>query len=176
MHVFGHPSYVIRILLLVFGVWYALFCFAVVDSTARGEERLPTPLIPRLFDDEALSYAAVSLFRWFLSWVTVLMPAAAYLLLALFLAWLSPDEAAKMIFGAIDARLQVTSNGMAPLVALVCAGLVCWPSVVPYIGQVATATAYRADLMIVTIARTLPAYLLVVAFVFAAAFVGLLLA
>jgi len=146
--------------------WYAAFLFAVLQSAAAGEQELPSVTYSRdLLDD--LIYP---LFQWIGSWVVVYIPACVYLLLASLGGNVDPFDALQMAFGGIE-RVFQQGGGQPPVFSiLVCVGAFFWPMIILCIALGGFETVYRLDLIVSTIIRTFPVYILTLLLMFGAEF------
>jgi hypothetical protein len=148
--------------LLLIG-WFAAFRFNIVASAAAGEERLP--------DVEMSSdyYADIiePFFRWIASWIVVLAPAIAYLIYAWQQGRLTGTEVGEVLVAGLTGLWQGTSSGVTTFDFLLCAGMAMWPMVILCLALGGFECLFRPDLMILTIARTLPAYAVTLALMFA---------
>ncbi len=110
------------------------------------------------------------LFQWIGSWVVVYIPACVYLLLACLGGNVDPFEALRMVSGGIE-RVFHQASGQPPVFSiLVCGGAFLWPMIVLCIALGGFQTVYRLDLIVSTIIRTFPVYILTVLLMFGAAF------
>ncbi len=147
--------------------WYAAFRFAVVEESAAGEDALPSVRVGDFFED--LLYPAL---RWTGSWILVLVPAFAYLVVGIAQNWVSPGEAADALSGGVVGMLSAATGAMAPLVVLVYAGMFLWPMVILCLALGGFTSLHRVDLILRTVAATLPGYLVTVALVFGTSLLG----
>ena len=146
--------------------WYAAFRLAVLQSAAAGEHDLPSPAFSRDLVDDLI----YPLFQWIGSWVVVYIPACVYLLLACLGGNVDPFDALRMAFGGIE-RVFHQAGGQPPVFSiLVCVGAFLWPMIVLCIALGGFQTVYRLDLIVSTIIRTFPVYILTVLLMFGAAF------
>lgn len=146
--------------------WYAAFLFAVIQSAASGEQELPSATFSRdLVDD--LVYP---LFQWIGSWVVVYIPVCVYLLLACLEGNMGPFNALRMAFGGIEQVFQQSGGQPLTFSILVCVGAFFWPMIVLCIALGGFETLYRPDLIVSTIIRTFPVYVLTLLLMFGAAF------
>ena len=146
--------------------WYAAFRFAVLEAAAAGEHDLPSPAFSRDLVDDLI----YPLFQWIGSWVVVYIPACVYLLLACLGGNVDPFDALRMVFGGIE-RVFHQAGGQPPVFSiLVCVGAFLWPMIVLCIALGGFQTVYRLDLIVSTIIRTFPVYILTVLLMFGAAF------
>ncbi len=153
------PSMLAFVSLLV-ALWYAAFRFAVIETAASGEEDIPS----FNYSGDVLEELAYPAFRWLGSWALVMLPAFLYVVL---LSGWSGDEmadAADSLSYGLNAFFQDYAREII-LIVLTCAGLFVWPIIVLSIAIGGFTVVYRLDLMIVTIFRSLPPYLLTVGIV-----------
>jgi len=146
--------------------WYAAFRLAVLQSAAAGEHDLPSPAFSRDLVDDLI----YPLFQWIGSWVVVYLPACVYLLLACLGGNVDPFDALRMVSGGIE-RVFHQAGAQPPVFSvLVCVGAFLWPMIVLCIALGGFQTVYRLDLIVSTIIRTFPVYILTVLLMFGAAF------
>ena len=147
--------------------WYCAFRFSVIMETSTGKDELPDfDLTDGVWDGMVLPF-----FKWIGSWLIIFAPAFVFAIVALqtmvaasggFIALLS-GGLTSMMQGAIAAEAIV-------FVLLLLAGLVIWPILILCVALGGFASVARVDLMVVTVFKTFPMYLLTVAVVFGTAF------
>ena len=148
---------------LLVAAWFAAFQLEVLSSVATGEDDLP-----RLGIESGMAFdLLITLFKWVGSWILVLLPAFAYIMIQLRQGTFTGRDVVGMFSGGTASMMQ---NPAAPLVfkVLVCAGLFIWPIVVLCIALDSFAVLYRVDLVVLTIIKTLPIYALTVALLYGA--------
>jgi len=156
---------------VVFG-WYAAFRFGVIAEAAAGEKDLPALAGTEGVYDGII----VPLVKWLASWVIVFLPAYVYMLFALYTGALTANELSDLILGGVSGSLQGATAEMVPFVVLLCAGIFMWPMIVLCVTLGGFATLSRLDMLILTIIKTFPVYILTVALVFGADLLNGLLA
>jgi hypothetical protein len=107
-------------------------------------------------------------FKWVGSWVIVLSPAFVYLLVAWQRGDITGPQVLDMIGGGLNGLWQGAASAVGVFVVLLCLGIALWPIVVLCIALGGFDVLYRADLIVLTIVRTFPAYVLTLALMFAA--------
>ena len=144
-------------------LWYAGFRFSVIESAANGEDGIPL----FAFSGDVLQELVFPVFRWLGSWVVVMLP--AFLYIVLLSGWTGDEkvEAFKSLVLGLNELFQDFGSEVT-LIILVCGGLFVWPIIVLSIAIGGFTVVYRFDLMLVTIFRSLPPYLLTLAIVAAA--------
>ena len=148
--------------LIVVG-WYLGYLFSVIESGAAGEEELPTLTLTEGFVDSVV----VPMLKMLGSWAVAFIPAADYIVMTrgfweLDLLWT----------GSLTAIAQEDAT----LAGLRVLGDVLWPMVVLCVGLGGFTSLLRIDLILLTIIKTLPVYLLVVGLVLGTEFLeGVLL-
>ena len=145
--------------LIVIQGWYSAFRFAVLQSAAAGEDEIPTMSTVA----ESIAELVEALLAWIGSWIVVLLPAFAYMMYAVNSGMMTGWEAFQMIIGGVPGMLQGTGGELLVLDILVYLGLALWPMVILCVALGGFATLYRPDLLILTIVKTFPMYLLTVA-------------
>lgn len=147
--------------LIVFG-WYAAFRFSIIESAAAGEEDLPDPGS----SDGLLGGVVLPGFKWIGSWAVVLLPAIVYLLVAFGKGSAGGGNVLSLFEkGGSLLELARANALLAPLLIL---ALFMWPMVVLCVALGGFQSLYRLDLIVITIIKTFPVYLLTVGFVFGA--------
>lgn len=146
---------------VIFG-WYCAFRFETIAQAAAGEDDLPTLTFSEGWYDDI----AAPLFKWFGSWAVVFIPAIVSLILIGMTTQLTPSDLVNQLVGGVGGILQGAGPELFIFVVLACLALLLWPMVVLCVGLGGFETLWRLDLIVVTIVRTLPVYLLTVAIVF----------
>lgn len=148
--------------LIIFG-WYCAFRLNIIVGAAEGKSDLPgMTLTGGLFDD-----AIVPFFQWVGSWLLVLGPAVVYLAFSMVNAAAgSFQPAAQSAAGGMGAVLADLQESAPAFLVLFGLGLFFWPIVALCISIGGFATLGRPDLIVGTIVRTFPVYLIVVGLVF----------
>lgn len=150
--------------------WYCAYRFSVIEDAAAGEGDLPG------FNPEGGLYEGIllPLVKWIASWLVVLIPAFVVLFvvgvtgagLAIF------DELRVLMTDGLGGMVQgLAAGGAIAAVALALLGMFIWPLLVLCVALGGFATVSRVDLMVVTIVKTFPVYLLTVAIVFGTSFI-----
>lgn len=135
-------------------LWYAAYRFELIANAAGGEEGLPSPVL----GSDIWGDWVAPLFQWMGSWLLVLGPALAYLMVSLSRRSASTMEAIDKMQSGIPGIIEAFGSDPV-LVSLIVLGLFFWPMVVLCIALGGFLAATRVDLMIITIGRLLPAYL-----------------
>lgn len=143
--------------------WFSAFRFNIVASAAAGDERLPDV---EMSTDYYADFIEPFL-RWIASWVVVLAPAIGYLIFAWKQGRLTGAEVGEVLANGLTGLWQGTSSGVTAFDFLLCAGMAMWPMVVLCLALGGFDCLFRPDLMVVTIVRTLPAYLVTLGLMFA---------
>jgi len=154
---------------LVFKGWFAGVRFAIVESAAAGDQHLPDYNVTADWFDDYL----VPAFQWFFSWVIVLIPAGVYMIY-----YASNHPVGVMVSVGLDNTAPVATPTVfeqIPFLILAGAGLFVWPMVILCVALGGLSTIVRFDLLLISIVRTLPVYLLTVAIVYAAEGGGVML-
>jgi len=153
------------IVMLVVAGWYAAFCFQVVEEAAGGEEGLPSVNVESGWLVEYLG----ALLKWIGAWAVALLPSIVYIIYLF-----ATDQAQGL--GAVDpaggvlGMLQTAGNAV--LTLLVCLGVFLWPMIVLCVALGGFTTLYRPDLIVRTLIRTLPVYVLIVVLAVGSGVVG----
>ena len=147
--------------LIILG-WYSAFRFDVIAEASAGEKDLPALAGTEGVYDGII----VPLVKWLASWVIVLLPAYVCLLFMLGTGTVTAGELSDLILGGVSGSLQGATAEMVPFVVLLCAGVFIWPMIVLCVTLGGFATLSRLDMLILTIIKTFPVYILTVALVF----------
>lgn len=139
--------------------WVSAFKFNIIAEAAAGETDLPEVTLSEGIMDGII----VPLLRWIGSWLIVLLPMIITASVLAGLGRLGPNFT---VFALYDAGfLELLRDGSPELLALgalAYAGVFMWPMVVLCVALGGFASFSRPDLIISTMVRTLPAYLLTV--------------
>ncbi len=146
------------ITIFVIYAWYCAFRLNTIIEAAQGEADLPA----LTFTDGFLEDGLIPLFRWVGSWLIALAPAIVFAAVTGAYALIQWSQAA----GGIGALLAEAADGAPVFLALLGAGLFFWPMIVLCVSIGGFSTLGRPDLIISTIFRTFPAYILTVVMVF----------
>jgi len=149
---------------LLAAMWFAAFRFTIIESAAAGESDLPDLDVTSDFVGEL----AAPWLRWTASWLVVLLPAVGYLVLAWYTGRMTAAEVTRALVGGISGLWQGATSGEPIFDALLYLGIAFWPMVVLCFALGGMETVYRVDLMVVTIVRSLHAYLTTLALLFVA--------
>ncbi len=144
-------------MLAIFG-WYCAFRFNTIIEAAQGEPDLPKLTFTQGFVEDML----IPLVGWVGSWLIVLVP--AMLFVAVTGAYVGAQLA--QTTGGIGTLLADAADLAPVFLALLAGGLFFWPIIALCISIGGFATLGRPDLIISTVVRTFPAYLLTVVMVF----------
>jgi hypothetical protein len=148
--------------LVVMG-WYCAFRFEVLASAAGGERDLPDVE----FSSEHVADYAGAFVQWVGSWIVVLLPALIHVVVAIQQGRLMAWTVLLMLFGGLPTILQESTTN-AVFGALVYLGIFLWPIVILCIALGGFPTLYRLDLILLTIIKTFPVYVLTLALMAAA--------
>lgn len=136
--------------------WFCAYRFNVIVEAAAGERDLPAfALTEGAFDGIFLP-----LFRWLGSWLVVLAPAYTYAVVMLVLGWPASIIPAAPMSSGIAGMVQ-DAEAIAML-ALLLLGLFAWPMVVLCVALGGFPALARVDLIVVTVFKSFPVYLLTV--------------
>ncbi|UCE60302.1 MAG: hypothetical protein JSU63_00860, partial [Phycisphaerales bacterium] len=131
----------------------------IVASAASGDSELPDVNVSSDLVEDLIR----PLFAWIGSWAVVFFPATAYLIAAWHMGWLPGINWMQAALGGAGSFWQWFSTGDLLLIILVCLGMAAWPITVLCIALGGFTEVYRVDLILLTIIRTFPAYLLTLA-------------
>ncbi len=148
---------------IIVSFWYAAFRFAVIESGAAGEKSLPQVGFSRDMIGDLIHDG----FRWLGSWALALAPAVVYSLVQAGVDPAGLQQTASALANGV-AGLMPGSGADRKLVTLIAVGLFMWPIMVLVITLGGFGCVYRVDLMLITIARSFPAYLVTLALALAA--------
>lgn len=135
--------------------WYCAYLFEVLGSAAAGERDLPQVPSPRHLVD-----VFDPLFKWIGSWVFVFIPAIAYVILTWKQSGITGYDLLPMMANGLASLLGGQGTGTVSFDILVYIGIIFWPMVVLCVALGGFASLYRLDLILWTIIKTLPLYLL----------------
>ncbi len=142
--------------------WYAAFRLGVIASAAAGEEEIPA----LSFEEGFGGGVALPLFKWVGTWAVVLLPAVVMMVVM--------GVASRTVFmQGMTGILAATGMGMT-LLGLTIAGLALWPMVVLCVCLGGFETLVRVDLIVATLVKTLPMYVLTIGIVFGTQYVDYL--
>lgn len=140
--------------------WYCAFRLNTVIEAAEGEPDLPRMTLTDGFVDDGL----FPLLRWIGSWAIVLLPAITHLSFGV--SSLTAGQVVVAGSGGIGALIATVGDVAPAFLTLLGVGLFLWPMVVLCISIGGFSTLGRPNLILATIFRTFPAYILTVALVF----------
>jgi len=152
--------------------WYAAFRFNILQSAAAGESNLPGIELPTDWMDDVIG----PFFAWLGSWLVVLLPVFSYIMIAWQRGTISGVEALEMTFGGFAAIWGGPQGASDVYYLLLCLALALWPMVILCVALGGFASLVRIDLIFVTLARTLPAYIVTMVLVGGTMALGVLLA
>jgi hypothetical protein len=141
--------------LIIIG-WFCAFRFQVIADAANGDEDLPT----LAGGEGALEDIVLPLLRWVGCWMILLAPALVFLALFPPTALLAAPPPT-----SLEGLMQLAGFSVGGFAALLALGLFCWPMLALCVAIGGFATLTRVDLMLVTMFRTFPIYLLTVGLV-----------
>ena len=151
-------------LLIVLG-WYYAFLFSIVEGAAAGDDDLPSMTL----DQGMLDGVFVPLFKFIGTKAVVMLPAFAYLFVAMSMGILTEQQVIDAFFAFVgNGSVWETLSGPAgPVVILFGIGIFLWPMVALCVALGGFGTLARMDLIVKTIVRTFPMYVVTVALVVA---------
>ena len=153
--------------LIILG-WYCAFRFETITIAAAGEDDLPS----LSFSEGVLDDIILPLVRWIGSWTIVFLPALVCLFILISSGLVTAGDLAEELLGGISGMTQGANPELVTFVQLVYFAQFLWPMVALCVGLGGFQTLSRFDLMVVTIVKTFPVYLLTVAMVFVAGLVS----
>ncbi len=139
-------------------LWFAAFSFEVILNSAAGDDDIPDVGYSGDMSNEFL----LPVFKWFMSWLFVMMPLVVYLIVNVVNGSISPQIMGPILFGGAGALLQMGSDPYIP--ALVIFGLVCWPISILCMTLGGIGSLIRIDLMALTVIRSLHGYVFTLCF------------
>lgn len=139
--------------------WYTAYRFSVLASAAAGERTLPQVLITTEWLDDYIA----PLFKWLGSWIFVLIPAIAYIII-------DGDQYVSLLFGGLSGILWGSRTTLGIFEFLAFLGVCFWPMVILCVSLGGISSLRRIDLIFITIMKTFPVYLLTLLFVFGTVF------
>jgi len=148
------------IIQLAIVAWYAAFRCNVVASAAGGDEELPN----LSYTGDVVGELIYPAFQWVGSWAVMCFPAVIYLLIAVGTGSISTADVAPILLGGLGGLMAIPDAAI-PFIVLLYVGLFLWPMVILCITLGGFQTLYRIDLILVTIVKSFPAYLVTVALV-----------
>ncbi len=168
--------------------WYCAYRFSILTSAAGGDEELPGFVAPTNWLIEAFQ----AMFKWFGSWIVVLIPAIAYRIWywsaqpvtppmatgpgvmqpAIMPGSIIPDWMNDITAAAegLSGIMALPPDGLDPFKILVVLGLFLWPFVALCVALGGFRTLVRFDLMLVTVGRTIGVYSIMVVLIWVAFF------
>lgn len=156
-------GHLIPFLSIVVSLWYAAFRFAVIESAAAGEKGLPEVEFSRAAMVDAVGDAL----RWIATWGIALAPAIVYFFIIASSGSGGLMRAASTLTGGVTGLMP--GSGADPvMILLVGFGLCLWPIIVLVVTLGGFDCLIRFDLIVATIVRSFPAYLLTLTVVFGA--------
>ncbi len=153
----------------IFKGWFASVRFAILESAAAGDEHLPNTTFSSDWYEDYLLPA----FQWFMSWFLVLAPVGLFMI-----HYMANHPVGIMAAFGLDLVAPAgtpTIYTEALFWVLGGLGLFLWPMVVLCVALGGLTTVFRVDLLVASIIRTLPAYLVTVVIVYAAEVGGYML-
>ena len=148
---------------VLFVIWYMAYRYSIIESAAGGEEDIPSAA----FCTDVLNDFVLPMLGWLGSKMVVMAPAAIYALLRSRGQRGFATEVGVMLTSGTAGMLEIL-NFDPTFFALVCAGLVVWPIVILCISLGGFSSLIRFDLILLTLARSAPAYLVTILIVAAA--------
>ncbi len=158
-------SYVGFISLIVSG-WFAAYLFDVIGSAANGDEDLPG----MGFRDGWWDGIIAPLLYWLATWGIVMLPAFVYLVAVAGSGAVGGAGAASQIVSGMQGELSETPDLI--FVTLSVAGMFLWPIVALCVSLGGLSSLTRIDLILITVSRTFPAYILVNVCLFGSMVIG----
>ena len=151
--------------------WYCAFLFNVLQSAAAGDDVLPDVAVPTDIVGDLLG----PLFSWLGSWFIVVIPAILYLIVAWQQGFITVVDILEILLGGLGSLWQATGSATIIYYVLLGLGAAAWPMVILCVVLGGFSCLSRIDLIIKTIFRTLPVYLLTIALMFGAVALSILL-
>lgn len=148
--------------------WYCAYRLEIVASAAGGDSDLPDLSGPQHLVDLVDPF-----FKWVGSWIVVFIPALGYMILTWGQSGITGLDLLPMILGGIAGILSGSTSGAVTFDVLVYLGILFWPMVVLCVAIGGFATLYRLDLILLTIIKTFPYYVLTLILMFGAVFLKL---
>ena len=144
--------------------WYAAFQFNVLRAAAAGE----TDLADVGFSRDLVDDMVIPLIAWIGSWVVVLLPAFVFLMVSLRQGTTVVTDILRLAAGGLGGIWQGSSGAPIAFFVLVGLGIAAWPMIILCVALGGFTSFYRVDLIVLTIMKTFPAYLLTLLLVFGA--------
>lgn len=132
--------------------WFCAFRFGIIAAAANGEDDLPA----MIGGEGAYEDIFLPLLRWLGSWLLAILPAALYA------AIVRPTFGITVGYFPTSFAELIEAAGWQEggFIAVVLLGFAFWPMLALCLGIGGFASLARLDLMLLTIVRTLPVYLL----------------
>ncbi|MCH9003441.1 MAG: hypothetical protein IIC02_12790 [Planctomycetes bacterium] len=144
--------------------WYAAFQFNVLRSAAAGE----TDLADIGFSRDIADDIVIPLIFWIGSWVVVLLPAFVFLMVSLSQGTTVVTDILRLAADGLGGIWQGSSGAPIAFFVLAGLGIAAWPMIILCVALGGFTSFYRVDLIVLTIIKTFPAYLLTLLLVFGA--------
>jgi hypothetical protein len=131
--------------------WYSHYRFCVIYEAAAGEKHLP-----ELSPEEGFM---VPMIKWIFTWFLVHFPAYAY---AGVVFYLHPEiiaDAGLYLFGLQEISDSLPALHLSMFIFLYCMGVFFWPILALCVAVGGVESIFRLDLMVLTIFKSLPAYI-----------------
>lgn len=149
--------------LLVVTGWYCAFRFAVVRQGAGDEPGLPEVA----WSDGWFEGGVVPFFSWIASWLIVLIPAVVGLGLEIGFGRIDPVGVARMLTGDVSTMVvDAVDNDSYMFLGGLVLGLFMWPIIILCFALGGVASLGRLDLIVETVFKTFPVYLLTVLIIY----------
>jgi hypothetical protein len=145
--------------------WYCAYLFEVLSVAAAGETDLPELRSPTAAID-----LIDGLFKWIGSWVFVFIPAILYIIVTWSRTGLGGWNLVPYLTDGLAGVLAGTGPMTPVFYVLVYLGIGFWPMVVLCVALGGFASLQRLDLILWTILKTLPVYLLTLGLMLGAVF------
>jgi hypothetical protein len=146
--------------------WYCAYRFSVISQAASGEPDLPALTL----DEGSFEGIILAVLRWLGSWIVVLIPAYVCLTVMLYLGITRGLTPLDLLSGGVLAAAK--NVDVFAVALLMFASILAWPMVVLCVALGGFTSLGRMDLIIVTLIKTLPVYILTAVFVFGADLLG----
>ncbi len=142
--------------IIIISGWYCTFCFDIVGEAAANRDDLPKISFDQGFMDDII----IPFFSWIGSWLVVLAPAIIYLTVKAAGILSDPANASIIASGDFGALADELEDGQVVFYVLFYGGIAMWPMVILCVALGGFSTIGRIDLLMLTIVKTLPVYLL----------------
>ncbi len=152
------PLFGILLLLMSLG-WYAAFRFSVVSSAAAGEKEVPM----LSFEDGVGGGIVLPLFRWVGTWVLAFAPVIVFMVIYV-------GVTVSAIMGGVSGIISAGGANIT-LLLLSALGLFVWPMIVLCVSLGGFETLIHIDLIVPTLVKTFPMYVLTVGIVMGTQFI-----